>query len=203
MRFRDVPQLTRDGAYKVNVSWPHLERHLQSLSETSGTMMGLELDPDFQRAHVWDDAKRTAYVEFVMRGGKSSRTLLFNCKGWMRGFEGPIQIVDGKQRLEAVRMFLRGDLRAFGLLVHEFEGPMPSLEWDFVIHMNDLPTRAGVLRWYLELNSGGVVHTDDELDRVRALLEKEVKSSPDRSERIGGEEDHEPESHEGQDDKSV
>ena len=32
-----------------------------------------------------------------------------------------------------------------------------------------------MLQWYIEFNSGGVVHTKEELDRVRKLLEDEIK----------------------------
>lgn len=39
--------------------------------------------------------------------------------------------------------------------------------------MNDLDTQAEVLQWYLDINSGGVVHTEAELDKVRWLLEVE------------------------------
>ncbi len=46
---------------------------------------------------------------------------------------------------------------------------------DFVFCVNDLQTRAEVLQWYLDLNEGGVVHTSEELNRVRAMLAKEQK----------------------------
>ena len=38
---------------------------------------------------------------------------------------------------------------------------------------NDLQTREEVLQWYLELNSTGTPHTKKELDRVKALLNRE------------------------------
>jgi len=41
------------------------------------------------------------------------------------------------------------------------------------INVNDLQTRAEVLQWYIDFNSGGVVHTAEEIARVKALLEKE------------------------------
>jgi len=58
-----------------------------------------EICPDFQRGHVWDDAKSIAYVEFCLKGGVSARTLFFNCPGWQN--KGPMQLVDGLQRLTA------------------------------------------------------------------------------------------------------
>jgi len=35
-------------------------------------------------------------------------------------------------------------------------------------------TRADRLRLYLRLNRGGTIHTDDEIERVRAMLAAEV-----------------------------
>ena len=39
------------------------------------------------------------------------------------------------------------------------------------VHINNLKTKKEVLTWYLEMNTGGTVHTDDELDRVRKMLD--------------------------------
>jgi hypothetical protein len=44
----------------------------------------------------------------------------------------------------------------------------------FRIMVNTLPTRVDVLRWYLDINSGGVAHTPEEIARLRALLEAEA-----------------------------
>ena len=41
------------------------------------------------------------------------------------------------------------------------------------MNINNLQTRKEVLQWYIELNSGGTVHTDAEIDRVKKLLRKE------------------------------
>lgn len=39
--------------------------------------------------------------------------------------------------------------------------------------VNELATRAEVLQWYIELNTGGTPHADAEIARVRSLLEAE------------------------------
>jgi hypothetical protein len=41
--------------------------------------------------------------------------------------------------------------------------------------VNDLKTKAEVLQWYLDINSGGVVHTETELEKVKRLLTKEKR----------------------------
>ena len=96
---------------------------------------------------------------------------------------GPYVLVDGKQRIEAVCRFMRNEIRIFRDLDPKKDGYLHS---DFTDHMrhyavflwcvNDLQTKAEVLQWYLDLNAGGVVHSDEEISRVRALLEKEQQA---------------------------
>jgi len=163
---RDIPKFTQHGSYSVTVSWGYLEHQLENFNE--GGL--LDLDPDFQRGHVWTLDKQVAYVEFILRGGASSRDILFNSSSWNNGMDTPIQLVDGKQRLEAVRKFMRNELVVFGETRRDDLGSFGASGPHFNFIVNDLKTRAEVLTWYLELNSGGVVHTEEELDRVRDML---------------------------------
>lgn len=163
MRYRDIEQFPHAN-YEVDVSWGYLENQLAGFGE-----MGLDLDPDFQRGHVWAAAQQIAFVEHMLRGGRSPRHLYFNCAGWRQG-RGPIQLIDGKQRLEAARSFLRDELRVFGGYTCADLGGLPPMDPMFRFHVHSLPTRADVLRWYLAMNSGGSIHTEAELDRVRQML---------------------------------
>lgn len=180
MKFEQIKKLTQPGAYCVTVGWDYLERHIEK--QTQEDSAPLDLEPDFQRAHVWNDEKRARYVEFILRGGGSGKDLYFNCVGWMRDWRGPYVIVDGKQRLEAVRRFMNNrlavhfpELGSGTLLRRDFEDTPRLTTCFFNWHVNHLETRAAVLRWYLEMNSGGVVHTAKELERVRALLKEAGK----------------------------
>lgn len=132
----------------------------------------MDFDPDFQRAHVWTHKKRIAFVEYILRDGKSSPAPP-NHPGWMGDWEGLGVLVDGKQRLEAVRAFLRNDIPAFGYLLSEYEDKLDVVRTTLRFHVNTLKTRAEVLQWYLDLNTGGVVHTPEEIEKVRILLAKE------------------------------
>ncbi len=170
MKYRDIPQFTRQAGYAVDVSWDYLPEHIKHYQND----YKLDLDPDFQRPHVWDDTKRTRYVEYILRGGIYGRDVYLNCTGWDSDRIGACVLVDGKQRIEAVCRFLDNKLPIFGgHYRQDFEDRLritgPSFKW----HVNSLKTRAEVLSWYLDLNSGGVVHTEEELDRVRQLLEEE------------------------------
>lgn len=173
-RFALIPPFTRGASYSVHVSWKYIEDALESYRDSC---TNLQLDPDFQRGHVWSVEKQIAYVEFILRGGKSSRDILFNHPQWMTGFQGDMVLVDGKQRLEAVRQFMQGEIPAFGTKYPDFEDALPIMDCAFVFHVNNLKTRAEVLQWYLDLNSGGVVHTQEELDKVKLLLAAEKAAS--------------------------
>ena len=172
-RFRDIPQFTRTGSYAPNVSWKYLPEQLKHHIED----YGLDINPDFQRGHVWDDEKRIHYVEFALRGGRSSMDLYFNCPDCHIGGVEDYVLVDGKQRLAAAVKFINNEIPAFGHYFREFIDKMPMMEPNFLWHVNDLKTREEVLTWYLELNSGGVVHTSEELNRVRKLLKEEQEKN--------------------------
>ncbi len=169
MRYEDITQFTRGANYKVTIPWSYLESGLGSYLE-----QGLDLDPDFQRAHVWTREQQIRYVEYILRGGISGRDIYTNCAGWMRSFSGPFVLVDGKQRLQAVRLFLAGEIPAFDHFIGEYNGKPNTAQHYFNWHVNDLETRAEVLQWYIDLNAGGVLHTDEEIDRVRRLLDAEL-----------------------------
>ena len=170
-RFQDIPQYTREGNYQVNISWDYLDDWIAHNRDARSYVF--DMDPDFQRGHVWTEEQQIRYVEFVLKGGKSSRVIYWNCGGWMNSFKGPMVLVDGKQRLSAVLRFLGNELRVFGHLRNEYTDKMRMTHVDFLMNVNDLSTRTEVLQWYLDLNTGGVVHTSDEIDRVRKLLDTE------------------------------
>lgn len=90
----------------------------------------------------------------------------------MNDWKGEFVIVDGLQRITACMDFMAGELRAFGCLCDEFAGPLPSMA-GLRFNVNNLKTRREVLQWYLDINAGGIIHSEAELDRVRLLLAQE------------------------------
>lgn len=169
---RLIPGFTSRASYSVDVSWERLE------SWMVGVGVPVDLDPDFQRAHVWTPGQQSAYVEFCLRGGHSAREVYWNCPRWPEWVEGSeMVIVDGKQRVEAVRRFMRGDVGIFGgWHVGDFgRRLLRGMEASFKCYVNGLETRAEVLTWYLEINAAGTPHTGGELDKVRAMLDMEAE----------------------------
>ncbi len=175
----DIPQYTLEGRDATDVPLDMLDEFVQRWTETHNW----EMVPDFQRGHVWDEERQTAFVEHPPRGGQGSNLIRLNCPGWQRHLNGTLQTVDGLQRLTACIRFVRGEIPAFGHKIDEYEDPGQLAGYSLRIQVNDLTARADVLRWYLEINSGGIVHTEAELRRVQALLAEE-SSDDGRDEEI-------------------
>lgn len=170
MRFKDIKQFTQKANYKTNVNWADLKAVLDRWTTEYKTAR-LDMNPEFQRGYVWTEEQKIAYVEFKLRGGEGSDVIYFNCKGWMSNFSGPFVLVDGKQRLSAVLDFLDNKFPVFGDYYYkDFEGRIPSDIW-FEFRVNNLTSMKEVLNWYIEMNTGGTVHTDAEINKVRQMIE--------------------------------
>lgn len=173
----------RQSTYVVDYRIVTIEQTLKSLDEDARSQGGqLELDPDFQRGHVWSQEKQIAFMEAVIRG-TAPLVIRFNCPAW-EGSVAPEMVdglnphsvlcVDGLQRLTAMREFVAGKFKIFGGFSHEdlddtaFSLRKSNMRWR--MEMFNIASRADLLQFYLDLNSGGVVHSDDELQRVSRLL---------------------------------
>lgn len=171
----------RKSTYTVHNPIGRIEETLETLDQDARRLGGrLELCPDFQRGHVWSQAKQVAFIEAIFRG-TAPMVIRFNCPSWggkksvSNGLElNSVQCIDGLQRLTAMREFVAGKFKVFGDQTFEtlkgttFDPSRIGFMW--VLEMFDITSRDDLLQFYLDINSGGVVHSDEELTRVRGLL---------------------------------
>lgn len=174
MKFKDIKKMTSCGSYEINVGFEYLKDWVdrQQHKEEMGETASLDLNPDFQRGHVWSEQQQINFMEFLLRGGNTN-PIYFNCVGWMNDFEGPFVIVDGLQRLTACLRFINNEIKVFGHYLNEFEDSLRINGVDLKININNLKTRKEVLQWYIDLNTGGTVHTNEEIEKVKKMLKKE------------------------------
>ena len=172
MTFRDIPQFISDGSYHVDVPMEYLVDWINSWIREDG----LQLCPDFQRGHVWTEEQQVRFLEFILQGGKTGRTLYFNDPHWhgVRAKTGysDFVCVDGLQRITAIQRFLNNEIRVFGQLYSEFGGRTDLIRHGMVINVNDLKTKREVLQWYIQMNAGGTPHSPEEIQRVQKLMEE-------------------------------
>lgn len=170
MKFKDIPQFTQAGSYQVNIALKYFDKWIKKNVED----YGLELNPDFQRGHVWTEAQQISYIEFLLRGGKSGRVIYFNNPSWHhsvpQGNYDDFVCVDGLQRTTAILRFLNNEIPAFETYFNEFEDKIP-LDVNVLVNVNDLKTKKEVLQWYVEMNDGGTPHTKEEIEVVKKLIE--------------------------------
>lgn len=173
MKFRDIQQFP-SAHYEVNVPLHHVARMVDDHVRD----YGLNLDPDFQRGHVWAMEQRIAFMEYMLRGGEGGKVLAFNHANWngVPKLGDAYDILDGKQRLTSALMFLRNEVPVFGGHVYRDFTDRPDLGGGFRWRVFALPTRADVLRYYLAMNAGGTPHSPKEIERVRRLLAAEASS---------------------------
>lgn len=166
-KFSNITKFTI-GTYEVDIPINHLIRQLESYDKE----YDLELNPDFQRGNVWTEEQQIAYLEFFFRDGRSARVIYFNIGVWGddKNTDIPNMVcVDGLQRLTAFIRFFNNEIPVFGSYYKDYEDrPHYTLKFN----INNLTYKKDVLKWYLEMNSGGTVHSKEELERVKAMIDE-------------------------------
>ena len=176
MRWDQIEKFPHINA-EYDMAWDFIEKWITDHEESDN----LQINPDFQRGHIWTEAQQIAYVEYMLKCPKSGREIYFNHPGWMGGFEGEFVLVDGLQRLQAVRRYMKNEIPAFGVYlkdITEYSKGYPSRGGvphgpELRFNIACLQTRAEVLQWYIDFNVGGTPHSQEEIEKVRGLLEKE------------------------------
>ena len=80
------------------------------------------------------------------------------------------------QRITAVLKFLDNELTIFeGYHYKDFDDTLNTVGFAFKLHVNNLRTRQEVLKWYVAINSCGVIHSKEEIERVQQLIKEENK----------------------------
>lgn len=173
----------RTAQYEVDHDWRSFQRALAGYAADYG---GIELNPDFQRGHVWTPDQQRHFIENVLRGVISSSGFVvqFNCPNWENAaYAGDLpvgfQCIDGLQRITAVQAFMDGTVHPFGLSVEDLNlsgFSMKGSRYRFRLAVHDFQSRAELLQHYLDLNAGGTPHTAAEIARVRSL--RDAASGP-------------------------
>lgn len=169
-RFADIPQFTRDGSYSADYPIDRLVTFIEDEQREDG----LQLNPDFQRGHVWTEDQQIAYVEFLLRGGKTGRMIYLNCPSWrhpvQEGAYNDFVVVDGLQRITALSRFFHNEIKVFGSYFSEYTDKIRCIRDTIRVNINDLKTKKEVLQWYVDMNAGGTPHSAEEIQRVRAMI---------------------------------
>lgn len=168
-------------------SWPRFQSIDIPLDSIVGTVTGegrtrpgWDLNPDYQRDHVWTEVQSRRFVGFFLSDGPRTPVWIHRPDHKTDGADYlhlPEEVIDGQQRVKALMAFFAGTIPAEmedGKLLwwrdcNEVDRrSMISLNVRYVSM-----SRRERLSFYLRLNNGGTVHTDAEITKVRKMLEAE------------------------------
>jgi uncharacterized protein with ParB-like and HNH nuclease domain len=167
-KFVDIPQSTQDGQWECAFSLSSFVRQIDEWTDED-----LNMNPDFQRNHVWSIEQSRAYIEALLQDrAKNARVVYLNHPGWKDTYNGDFVCVDGLQRYTAIKMFIENKLDVFSSYYKEFEDSIRCVNAMIKININTLQTKKEVLQWYLDLNTGGVVHSNQEIEIVKEMIKE-------------------------------
>ncbi len=163
IRMQDIfkPMLFNGG---IDFGLPYLEQGLKTFA--------LDMEPPYQRGHVWTDEQRVAFMGHMLTGGPV-QPLIWNEVKLSNVLGSHFEVLDGLQRLTTILRWLRNELPADigdGRLVYRRDtDQMFRMMLDVRVSFTNLGP-VEVLEYYLRLNSGGTPHSPEALDKVRRML---------------------------------
>jgi hypothetical protein len=165
--------------YHINIPITNLKRGLEDLEGERG----LILNPTFQRGHVWTIKQKVDYIVYLLMGGVSGRDIYFNNPSWFTSWHLPTVCVDGLQRITAILEFLDNKFPiefkdTYGNILKGYYRDSEddiSITNHLNVHMGNLEKESDVVEWYINFNSGGTPHRQEEIDRVKAYHKKLLK----------------------------
>ena len=132
----------------------------------------LDLDPPYQRGHVWSLREQQDFIGYLLEGGETTAA-------YIRYLETSSEVVDGKQRITAIYLWWKGQISARLSDGREvWSKDMAADERRFVNMDLSLPvnyvvgTDMEIMKMYLRLNRGGKAHDPSELARVENLIQE-------------------------------
>lgn len=169
-RVQDYAFVQRKVGYRIVIYADYLCDALERYEET----YDLDFDPPFQRGYVWTKEQQIAYIEYLLSGAESGREIYFNCPDF-QGNHIELQkmvVVDGKQRLTALTAFINNEFEVFGLAQYHMLRHEDKSRLELYFNVNGLKDQQDVIKWYVSMNTGGSVHTEEDLQTAKALLDE-------------------------------
>jgi len=189
--FEIIKPVKQYATQRTNIDIRHLKDWMNNFTGTSENYsyedVLLELNPEFQRGHVWKLNQQIAFVENLLRGIDINKTIRFNDLT-MRPHDDADEIlknkiicIDGLQRLTAIIDFVDGKYKVFNnqlsyddILNHPDKASMRRifnsalLQFEFL----QITSYKEVLKYYIDLNLGGVAHTPADIQIAKDILKE-------------------------------
>ena len=167
---KDIRAHVPDCTYHVNIGLGSIKDALDQYK--------VNMNPEYQRDYVWTTEQKSKFVGAALENHNAVPPFWLNwvSKDYDRSHS---EIVDGKQRISAILDWIDGHIKAVcpcGIEVwHKDLNEVDlrcikmaaSFDWNFV----HLPQKE-VMEFYIRLNAGGTIHSEDDLNKVKEMIAK-------------------------------
>jgi Protein of unknown function DUF262 len=147
---------------------------LRSLIHTS-YYRGFMDSPEYQREYVWTLADKQRLVRSLLERADIGKFLLLEHPYP----ENRLEVIDGKQRLAAIKDFVEGRYPYEGYTWFQFSQNDKFTFWDNMIQtatmQSDKVKKSDILWQFLSLNRGGVPQTEEHISKVKRLYEEAIE----------------------------
>lgn len=177
MKYKEIPQAIQAGNWECMYTILSFVNAIETWKKE-----GLQMNPDFQRGHVWSKNQKVEFINSMLEGKiKSSNVIYLNNNKWQNyeaNYKEEFYCVDGLQRSTAIIDFYHNRIAYKNkYYLDDFEDKRFLLRTSFIkININSLKYKHQVLEWYLQLNTMGKAHTKEEINKVKDMLNKENKN---------------------------
>ena len=171
--------------HKDNLQISYSQRHVISLIWCYYGQSGIDDEVEYQRGNVWTEEDQVKLIDSIYRNIDIGKFVIIRrpYKENEKGYE----ILDGKQRLGALRAFYEGRIKYKGYTFQELSSrdrhhftdyPVSWGEIGVPHDLEDIPN-AYKYEYFLKLNTYGHVVSEEHLKFVESLYEKEKSNGND------------------------
>lgn len=130
---------------------------------------GIDMNPDYQRGHVWTEEDKVALIDSIFKGIDIGK-FAFATKHDMDFY---YEIVDGKQRMTAIIEFYENRFRYRGKFFNELSHRDQDYIENYHVSVADIrgADRNTVMKHFVAMNSQGRVMDSAHLEKVRAMIQ--------------------------------
>lgn len=169
-RISDYTYVQRMGTYRISADTDGILHMIERYKKD----YNLDFDPEFQRGYRWSHSQKIAFIEYLLSGGPSGREIYFNYPRWMgtSSLNDVMTLVDGKQRISTVMSYIKGEFSVFENIFYKDLRLEDASRIFLYFNVNDLTEMKDIVTWYLSMNTGGSVHTEEDLQKAKDILNK-------------------------------
>lgn len=153
----------------------YFQAHLQSLLHKA-YHFGINFDPEYQREYVWELNDKIKLIDSIFNNvdiGKFAFIHNSDRKWTKTGYS--YEILDGKQRLRAILDFYEGRFSYKGFYFNDLSKRDQSFFTSYSANIAEVQEigQEQTIRYFLMLNTGGRMMSEEHLNKVREMLMKD------------------------------